>query len=82
MLIFALVGAGAVVTVALIGIILHLLVGNVLEVGARSFYIDNLFSVPGPGKAIKCIPFRKLWKCGEKLCSVVISLRFYGHCFL
>ena len=52
MLIFALVGAGAVVTVALIGIILHFLVGNVLEVGARSFYIDNLFSVPGPGKLL------------------------------
>lgn len=52
MLIFAIVGAGAVVTVALIGIILHFLVGNVLEVGARSFYIDNLFSVPGPGKLL------------------------------
>ncbi len=51
-MILALVGASAVVTVALIGIILHFLVGNVLEVGARSFYIDNLFSTPGPGKIL------------------------------
>lgn len=50
MLILALVGASAVVTVALIGLILHFFVGNVLEVGARSFYIDNLFSKPGPEK--------------------------------
>ena len=43
-------GASAVVTVALVGLILHFFVGNVLEVGARSFYIDNLFSKPGPEK--------------------------------
>ncbi len=73
MLILALVGASAVVTVALIGLILHFFVGNVLEVGARSFYIDNLFSKPGPekifsafrsgnyGNAVKVMFFRDLF---------------------
>lgn len=48
--IIALVGASAIVTIALIGVILHLFVGNVLEVGARSFYVENLYSTPGIGK--------------------------------
>lgn len=26
--------------------------GNVLEVGGRDFYIENLYSVPGPGKLL------------------------------
>ena len=30
----------------------HFFVGNVLEVGGRDFYIENLYSVPGPGKLL------------------------------
>ena len=48
--IIALVGASAIITVALIGVILHFFIGNVLEVGARSFYVENLYSTPGIGK--------------------------------
>ena len=40
------------VAVALIGILFHFFVGNVLEVGGRDFYIENLYSVPGPGKLL------------------------------
>ena len=50
--ILALVGVSAVVGVALFGVLLHFLVGNVLEVGGRSFYIENLYSTPGPGKLL------------------------------
>ena len=49
---FALLSASAVVAVALIGILFHFFVGNVLEVGGRDFYIENLYSVPGPGKLL------------------------------
>lgn len=49
-LILALAGASAIVAVALIGVILHFFVGNVLEVGARGFYIENLYSKPGIGR--------------------------------
>ena len=49
---FALLSASAVVVVALIGILFHFFVGNVLEVGGRDFYIENLYSVPGPGKLL------------------------------
>ena len=49
---FALLSASAMVTVALIGILFHFFVGNVLEVGGRDFYIENLYSVPGPGKLL------------------------------
>ena len=41
---FALLSASAVVAVALIGILFHFFVGNVLEVGGRDFYIENLYS--------------------------------------
>lgn len=49
---FALLSASAMVTVALIGVLFHFFVGNVLEVGGRDFYIENLYSVPGPGKLL------------------------------
>ena len=51
--ILALLGASAIVTVLLIGVIFHFFVGNVLEVGGRSFYIENLYSTPGPGKMFR-----------------------------
>mgnify|MGYP000724286982 CR=1 FL=1 len=52
---FALLSASAVVAVALIGILFHFFVGNVLEVGGRDFYIENLYSVPRARKAPQCI---------------------------
>ena len=51
-LIFALVGAGVVVAAALIGTLLKIFVCNVFEVGGRSFYIENLYAVPGVGKLL------------------------------
>ena len=51
-MLFALLSASAMVTVALIGVLFHFFVGNVLEVGGRDFYIENLYSVPGPGKLL------------------------------
>ena len=51
-LIFALVGAGVVVAAALVGILLKIFVCNVFEVGGRSFYIENLYAVPGVGKLL------------------------------
>ena len=51
-LIFALVGAGVVVAAALIGTLLKIIVCNVFEVGGRSFYIENLYAVPGVGKLL------------------------------
>lgn len=51
-LIFALVGVSAIIGVAILGILFHFLVGNILEVGGRSFYIENLYSKPGPGKLL------------------------------
>ena len=55
---FALLSASAVVAVALIGILFHFFVGNVLEVGGRDFYIENLYSVPGPGKLLNGFPHK------------------------
>lgn len=51
-MIFALLGASAIVTVALIGVLFHFFVGNVLEVSGRGFYIENLYSAPGQGKLL------------------------------
>lgn len=51
-MILALLGASAIATVALIGVLFHFFVGNVLEVSGRSFYIENLYSTPGPGKLL------------------------------
>ena len=45
---FALLSASAVVAVALIGILFHFFVGNVLEVGGRDFTLRTFILYPGP----------------------------------
>ena len=71
---FALLSASAVVAVALIGILFHFFVGNVLEVGGRDFYIENLYSVPGPGKLLS------VFRSGNY--GNIVKTMFYGTCIL
>ena len=47
---------GALLILGSIFILLKIFVGNVLEVGARGFYIENLYSAPSVGKILA--PFR------------------------
>lgn len=71
---FALLSASAMVTVALIGVLFHFFVGNVLEVGGRDFYIENLYSVPGPGKLLS------VFRSGNY--GNIVKPCFYGTCIL
>lgn len=81
-LIFALVGAGVVVAAALIGTLLKIFVCNVFEVGGRSFYIENLYAVPGVGKLLSA--FRSGYYGNVvKPCFSGICLHFSGlYCLL
>lgn len=47
---------GALLILGSLFILLKIFVGNVLEVGARGFYIENLYSTPSVGKILA--PFR------------------------
>ena len=51
-LLLATVGISMLILIGLLGILFHILVGNVLEAGGRSFYIENLYGRPGVDKIL------------------------------
>lgn len=72
-----LLGALAVGTVLILGtlfILLKIFVGNVLEVGVRGFYIENLYSAPSVGKIFA--PFRssQYWN--------IVKIMFFRDLFI
>lgn len=65
---------GALLILGLIFILLKIFVGNVLEVGARGFYIENLYSAPSVGKILA--PFRsgQYWN--------IVKIMFFRDLFI
>lgn len=43
---------GSFVVFAVIVVIFHFIIGNLLEVGAKGFYVENLYSMPGVGRLL------------------------------
>ena len=65
---------GALLILGSIFILLKIFVGNVLEVGARGFYIENLYSAPTVGKILA--PFRsgQYWN--------IVKIMFFRDLFI
>lgn len=65
---------GALLILGSIFILLKIFVGNVLEVGARGFYIENLYSAPSVGKILA--PFRsgQYWN--------IVKIMFFRDLFI
>lgn len=71
---FSAFALGALLILGSIFILLKIFVGNVLEVGARGFYIENLYSAPSVGKILA--PFRsgQYWN--------IVKIMFFRDLFI
>ncbi|VYS76310.1 Uncharacterised protein [uncultured Blautia sp.] len=71
---FSALALGALLILGSIFILLKIFVGNVLEVGARGFYIENLYSAPSVGKILA--PFRsgQYWN--------IVKIMFFRDLFI
>lgn len=71
---FSAFALGALLILGSIFILLKIFVGNVLEVGARGFYIKNLYSAPSVGKILA--PFRsgQYWN--------IVKIMFFRDLFI
>lgn len=70
----ALVGTGMVIVLAFLALFFHFFIGNLLEVGARSFYIENLYARPGVGKILSAFRSGYYWN--------VVTVMFFRDLFV